>query len=231
MNGLSASVLGYRVPAVAYLALAVRTVRTDASTAASACSWRLLQDLISAAYLAHALSVCQHDQMQGVMVFIASLGSRLRTGCFTLQLHVLTVRVLSEEQNAVPSTQERQRDSGGTGSASLEARLKASEDWRTQQETRMQLEDKWKAGHEEAFNHWRTENDARVRVEEDWKALHESRMVNVRSCPCSCPRLTRFLVTNYSVKFCSQLRSFDQLSAPRLGVKAYCRGNMLCVGT
>ncbi len=62
----------------------------------------------------------------------------------------------------------------------MEARLKAGEDWRKQQEARTQLEDKWKAGQEAAFNQWRSENGARVRGEEDWKALHESRMVNVR---------------------------------------------------
>ena len=84
---------------------------------------------------------------------------------------------VQKEQTAVPSAQERQADAG---TASLEARLKASEDWRSQQDARMQSEDKWKAGQEAAFNHWRNENDARVRVEEDWKALHESRMVNVR---------------------------------------------------
>jgi len=85
---------------------------------------------------------------------------------------------VQKEQTAVPSAQERQQPDAGT--ASLEARLKANEDWRSQQDARMQLEDKWKAGQEAAFNHWRNENDARVRVEEDWKALHESRMVNVR---------------------------------------------------
>ncbi len=81
--------------------------------------------------------------------------------------------------------QERKQDAG---TASLEARLKASEDWRSQQDARMQLEDKWKAGQEAAFNHWRNENDARVRVEEDWKALHESRMVNVRFTALLCSR-------------------------------------------
>ena len=88
--------------------------------------------------------------------------------------------VLLKEHAVAPSAQER------STSSSLEARLKAGEDWRVQQEARTQLEDKWKAGQEAAINQWRSENGARVRVEEDWKALHESRMVNVR-CQCLAP--------------------------------------------
>ena len=91
------------------------------------------------------------------------------------RLKTLTAHVLLKEHPIAPSVQER------GSSSTLEARLKASEDWRTQQEARTQLDDKWKAGQEAAFNQWRSENGARVRVEEDWKALHESRVVNVRA--------------------------------------------------
>ena len=119
------------------------------------------------------------DEYNAACSAAVSIMRRALVACLPSRpLMTLTVHFLLKEHTVAPSAQER-----GT-SGSLEARLKAGEDWRAQQDARTQLEDKWKAGQEAAFTQWRSENGARTRVEEDWKALHESRMVNVRVGAC-----------------------------------------------